>query len=152
MSSSETPARATSAPNVSSMARRSGISATQGMHHVAQTLRTRSFAAGGKTALIRAGCFTSRRSAASAGRAAARQRKTARRRVTWVRITRMHVAAFIGASRSGKTTLIAELIGRYVAAGLRVGAIKHTHHALNEENRGDTALFRAAGAEPVILA
>jgi len=64
----------------------------------------------------------------------------------------MYVAAFIGASRSGKTTLIAELIRHYVAAGRRVGAIKHTHHPLNEENRGDTARFRAAGAEPVILA
>jgi len=64
----------------------------------------------------------------------------------------MYVAAFIGASRSGKTTLIAELIRRYVAAGRRVSAIKHTHHPLNEKNRGDTARFRAAGAEPVILA
>lgn len=64
----------------------------------------------------------------------------------------MHVAAFIGASRSGKTTLIAGLIRRFVAAGRRVSAIKHTHHPLNDENRGDTAVFRAAGAEPVILA
>ena len=64
----------------------------------------------------------------------------------------MYVAAFIGASRSGKTTLLAELIRRYIAAGRRVSAIKHTHHPLNEEDRGDTALFRAAGAEPVILA
>jgi molybdopterin-guanine dinucleotide biosynthesis protein MobB len=64
----------------------------------------------------------------------------------------MYVAAFIGRSRSGKTTLLTELIRRYVAAGRRVSAIKHTHHALNEENRGDTARFRAAGAEPVILA
>jgi molybdopterin-guanine dinucleotide biosynthesis protein MobB len=64
----------------------------------------------------------------------------------------MDVAAFIGASRSGKTTLIAELIRRYVGAGRRVSAIKHTHHPLNEENRGDTARFREAGAEPVILA
>lgn len=64
----------------------------------------------------------------------------------------MYVAAFIGGSRSGKTTLIAELIRRYVAAGRRVAAIKHTHHPLNEEDRGDTARFRAAGAEPAILA
>jgi molybdopterin-guanine dinucleotide biosynthesis protein B len=62
------------------------------------------------------------------------------------------VAAITGYSGSGKTTLLVALIARYVAEGKRVGAIKHTHHPLNEENRGDTAKFRAAGAEPVILA
>ncbi len=35
---------------------------------------------------------------------------------------------------------------------MRVAAIKHTHHALNEERRGDTAAFAEAGADPVILA
>ncbi|HKO59198.1 MAG TPA: molybdopterin-guanine dinucleotide biosynthesis protein B [Thermoanaerobaculia bacterium] len=60
--------------------------------------------------------------------------------------------AIIGPSRSGKTTMIAGLIRAYVARGERVGAIKHTHHPLNEEDRGDTRLFREAGAEQVILA
>jgi molybdopterin-guanine dinucleotide biosynthesis protein B len=64
----------------------------------------------------------------------------------------LRVAAITGFSGAGKTTLITQLIARYVAEGLRVGAIKHTHHHLNEENRGDTARMRAAGAEPVILA
>lgn len=64
----------------------------------------------------------------------------------------MRVAAITGFSGAGKTTLITQLIARYVGEGLRVGAIKHTHHHLNEENRGDTARMRAAGAEPVILA
>ena len=64
----------------------------------------------------------------------------------------MNVAAITGFSGAGKTTLIVQLIARYVAEGLRVGAIKHTHHHLNEENRGDTARFRAAGADPVVLA
>ena len=64
----------------------------------------------------------------------------------------MRVAAITGFSGAGKTTLIEQLIARYVGQGLRVGAIKHTHHHLNEENRGDTARFRAAGADPVILA
>ncbi len=64
----------------------------------------------------------------------------------------MKVAAITGFSGAGKTTLITQLIARYVAEGLRVGAIKHTHHHLNEENRGDTAKMRAAGAEPVVLA
>ena len=47
---------------------------------------------------------------------------------------------------------IVELIRTAVAAGRSVGAIKHTHHPLNEENRGDTARFLAAGARPAILA
>ncbi|MEA2463450.1 MAG: molybdopterin-guanine dinucleotide biosynthesis adapter protein [Acidobacteriota bacterium] len=64
----------------------------------------------------------------------------------------MKVAAIAGFSGAGKTTLIVELIRRFVAQGKRVGAIKHTHHALNEEHRGDTARFLEAGAEPVILA
>jgi len=64
----------------------------------------------------------------------------------------VNVAAFIGHSKSGKTTAIVALIRHFVAQGKRVGAIKHTHHPLNEEDRGNTAAFRRAGAEPVILA
>jgi molybdopterin-guanine dinucleotide biosynthesis protein MobB len=64
----------------------------------------------------------------------------------------VRVAAIAGASGAGKTTLIVELIRRYVALGNRVGAIKHTHHALNHERRGDTFSFEQAGADPVVLA
>jgi len=64
----------------------------------------------------------------------------------------MHVVQFAGWSRSGKTTLIAELIRRLVARGERVAAIKHTHHPLVDENGGDTAEFLAAGATLAILA
>lgn len=64
----------------------------------------------------------------------------------------MKIVALVGASGSGKTTLICELIAQYVSEGRRVAAIKHTHHPLNFEHRGDTARFRAAGAEVVILA
>lgn len=64
----------------------------------------------------------------------------------------MNVAAIVGYSGSGKTTMIVALIGRYIAEGKRVGAIKHTHHPMNEEHRGDTGRFRDAGANPVILA
>jgi molybdopterin-guanine dinucleotide biosynthesis adapter protein len=63
-----------------------------------------------------------------------------------------NVAGITGFSGAGKTTLIVELIRRFMARGRRVGAIKHTHHELNEEHRGDTARFLEAGADPVILA
>jgi molybdopterin-guanine dinucleotide biosynthesis adapter protein len=62
------------------------------------------------------------------------------------------VAAFSGPSGSGKTTLIERVIPLLIARYGMVGAIKHTHHAINDENRGDTARFGAAGADPVILA
>ncbi|SRR6266536_5868407 len=64
----------------------------------------------------------------------------------------MKVAAITGFSGAGKTTLIVALIRRFVAAGARAGAIKHTHHVLNEEHRGDTGAFLDAGAEPVVFA
>lgn len=64
----------------------------------------------------------------------------------------MKVAAITGFSGAGKTTLIVALIRRFIAEGARVGAIKHTHHVLNEEHRGDTARFLDAGAEPVVFA
>jgi len=64
----------------------------------------------------------------------------------------MRVLAVTGFSGSGKTTLVRTLIERLVARGERVAAIKHTHHALNEEDRGDTSVFRKAGASPVVLA
>ena len=64
----------------------------------------------------------------------------------------MKVAAITGFSESGKTSVIVALIARHVARGERVAAIKHTHHELNDRDEGDTARFRAAGAEPVILA
>jgi len=48
--------------------------------------------------------------------------------------------------------LIVALIRHFVTAGQRVAAIKHTHHPLNNEPRGDTAAFETAGAAPVIFA
>ena len=64
----------------------------------------------------------------------------------------MRVAAIVGESGSGKTTLISGLIRHFLAAGHTVAAIKHTHHPINEEHRGDTGAFEAAGADPVIFA
>lgn len=65
---------------------------------------------------------------------------------------RTRVAAIVGSSGAGKSTLLAQLIRVLVSEGLTVGAIKHTHHPLNEERRGDTARFQDAGANPVLLA
>jgi molybdopterin-guanine dinucleotide biosynthesis protein B len=64
----------------------------------------------------------------------------------------MKVVALVGDSGSGKTTLICRAIEQLVADGVSVGAIKHTHHELNRERRGDTARFLDAGAAEVILA
>lgn len=64
----------------------------------------------------------------------------------------MRVVAITGFSSSGKTTLIVEVIALLAKRGVRVAAIKHTHHELNDRDEGDTARFRAAGAHPVILA
>lgn len=64
----------------------------------------------------------------------------------------MRIVAITGFSGSGKTTLILRVIEREVREGKRVGCIKHTHHPLNEEDRGDTGRMRRAGAERVILA
>jgi len=64
----------------------------------------------------------------------------------------MRVAAIVGRSASGKTTLMVALIRHFVTAGHRVAAVKHTHHQLNDDRRGDTAAFETAGAKPVILA
>ena len=64
----------------------------------------------------------------------------------------MRVAAITGTSSVGKTTLIVALIRHFVTRGERVAAIKHTHHPLNEERRGDTKMFESAGAELVIFA
>ena len=64
----------------------------------------------------------------------------------------MNVAQIAGWSGAGKTTLIVALIRLFTARGERVGAIKHTHHALNDEQIGDTAAFVEAGAAAAILA
>ena len=65
----------------------------------------------------------------------------------------MRVVAVTGWSGSGKTTLLTETIAHLVARGHRVAAMKHTHHPVNDdEARGDTSRFRAAGADPVVLA
>src|SRR5687768_16313259 len=67
-------------------------------------------------------------------------------------VAETRVAALVGDSGSGKTTAIIGLINLYRSEGLRIGAIKHTHHEVNERDQGDTSLMRRAGASPLILA
>lgn len=62
------------------------------------------------------------------------------------------VVAFVGPSGSGKTSLIERLVTHYTRRGHSVGVIKHTHHELNRERRGDTARFLDSGARVAILA
>ena len=59
--------------------------------------------------------------------------------------------AFIGASGSGKTRLVVELIRHYAGKSISTGAIKHGHH---EPHRGssDTDRFLEAGAQQTIYA
>ena len=67
----------------------------------------------------------------------------------------MHVPAICiaGWSDSGKTTLIERLIPLLTARGLRVGVVKHTHHALEMDKPGsDTDRYRSVGASAVALA
>lgn len=60
---------------------------------------------------------------------------------------------FSGQSGSGKTTLIEKLIGPLKAAGLRVGAIKRSHHDVEVDSKGkDSYRFREAGANPAVIA
>ena len=56
------------------------------------------------------------------------------------------------ASGAGETTLLERLVPRLVAAGLRVGAVKRTHHDVELDPPGkDSRRLRDAGASPVVL-
>lgn len=57
---------------------------------------------------------------------------------------RLHI---LGRKNHGKTTLLVELTEYFSAKGLRVGAIKHTHHAHELDTPGkDSHRHRLAGA------
>ena len=62
------------------------------------------------------------------------------------------VFGFAGYSGAGKTTLIEQLIPRFVRAGLRVSLIKHAHHAFDIDKPGkDSYRHREAGATEVLV-
>lgn len=64
----------------------------------------------------------------------------------------MKTFGFAGYSGAGKTTLIENLIPRFVARGLTVSMIKHTHHNFDLDKSGkDSFRHREAGATEVML-
>lgn len=64
----------------------------------------------------------------------------------------MKVFGFAGYSGAGKTTLIEKLIAAFVARGLRVSSIKHSHHHFDLDQPGkDTYRHRQAGCGEVLI-
>ncbi len=65
----------------------------------------------------------------------------------------MFAVGFVGSSGAGKTTLMEKVLAALVARGLRVSAVKSTHHDTDVDKPGkDSWRFRKAGASEVILA
>ncbi len=63
------------------------------------------------------------------------------------------VIAFVGRSKSGKTTLLEKLIRELARRGYHVAAVKHTAHPIEPDAPGkDTYRFVQAGAVEAILA
>lgn len=63
------------------------------------------------------------------------------------------LVAFVGSSGSGKTTLIEKLIKKLRSDGIRVGAIKRSHHQIDIDKKGkDSYRFRQAGSNPTLVA
>jgi len=59
---------------------------------------------------------------------------------------------FSGPSGSGKTTLVEKVIARLSSNGLKVGAIKKSHHKVDIDKPGkDSFRFREAGANPTVI-
>jgi molybdopterin-guanine dinucleotide biosynthesis protein B len=64
-----------------------------------------------------------------------------------------HVIGIVGWSGAGKTTLLEYLLTRLTTRGLRVNAVKHSHHDLIlEAPHKDSARLRTAGAAEVLVA
>lgn len=63
------------------------------------------------------------------------------------------IVSFIGWQNSGKTTIVREVIARLRTKGLRVAAIKSTHHQDIAFDRPgtDTSAYREAGGQTVAL-
>lgn len=64
----------------------------------------------------------------------------------------MKAFCITGYSGAGKTTLLEGLIPRFVARGLKVSLIKHTHHDFDVDKPGkDSYRLREAGCSEVML-
>ncbi|MFH0945661.1 MAG: molybdopterin-guanine dinucleotide biosynthesis protein B [Planctomycetota bacterium] len=65
----------------------------------------------------------------------------------------MRTLSIVGRSGSGKTTLLVRLIPQLIRVGVRVAALKHSHHGRIEVDRPgkDSFRLREAGAEAVML-
>ncbi|MFZ6845965.1 molybdopterin-guanine dinucleotide biosynthesis protein B [Undibacterium sp. RuTC16W] len=64
-----------------------------------------------------------------------------------------HLLGIVGWSGSGKTTLLEYLIAALCGGGLKVNVVKHSHHdIILEPSHKDSARFRRAGANEVLLA
>ena len=62
------------------------------------------------------------------------------------------VLGFVAPSGTGKTTLLCALVPILRARGLRVGAVKHTHHGFDLDHPGkDSHRLREAGVERMLL-
>jgi molybdopterin-guanine dinucleotide biosynthesis protein MobB len=62
------------------------------------------------------------------------------------------VVSIVGASKSGKTTLIERLIGELKSRGYRVATIKHSHHKLSFDEPGkDSWRHVQAGSEATLI-
>jgi molybdopterin molybdotransferase len=63
------------------------------------------------------------------------------------------VLGFAAFSGTGKTTLLEKLIPQLTARGIRIGLVKHAHHAFDIDQPGkDSYRLRKAGAQQVLIA
>jgi molybdopterin-guanine dinucleotide biosynthesis protein B len=64
----------------------------------------------------------------------------------------MKVFGIAGTSGSGKTTLVEKLLAHLAGKGIKVAAIKHSHHDFDIDYPGkDSHRFRMAGAHAVLI-
>lgn len=61
------------------------------------------------------------------------------------------IICFVGASNSGKTTLISKVISRLVELGFKVGSIKHAPHGFQFFKGKDSSVHKLAGARVSIV-